>query len=56
MSDRLTAAWTTLGGSLCIDAEMAWVSGHARLVRAAIARTARRLMEGTVYVALSRLG
>jgi methylitaconate Delta-isomerase len=43
------------GGILGIDAEMEWVSGHARLVRAAIERTARRIMEGTVYVPLSRL-
>jgi methylitaconate Delta-isomerase len=43
------------GGILGIDAEVEWVSGHARLVRAAIERTARRIMEGTVYVPLSRL-
>ena len=41
-------------GVLSVDAAIEWISGQPRLVRAALESTARRIMDGTVYVPLSR--
>ena len=42
-------------GVMQIDAKVETRSGEPRLVRAAVVRTARRIMDGTVYVASRRL-
>jgi methylitaconate Delta-isomerase len=42
-------------GVLSVDATIEWRAGQPRLVRAALESTARRIMEGTVYVPLRRL-
>ncbi len=42
-------------GVVGVDAALTWTAGQPQLVRAAVERTARRIMDGTVYVPLKRL-